>query len=74
MFILLAEQGYESIGPAMVSSTFGVLGVVIALLIKSKAKKVRDIALPGAISLVFGVSEPTIYGLMLPMKRSFCTH
>ncbi|MCF1685697.1 beta-glucoside-specific PTS transporter subunit IIABC [Tetragenococcus halophilus] len=71
MFILLAEQGYESIGPAMVSSTFGVLGVVIALLIKSKAKKVRDIALPGAISLVFGVSEPTIYGLMLPMKRSF---
>jgi len=71
MFILLAEQGYESIGPAMVSSTFGVLGVVIALLIKSKAKKIRDIALPGAISLVFGVSEPTIYGLMLPMKRSF---
>lgn len=71
MFILLAEQGYESIGPAMVSSTFGVLGVVIALLIKSKAKRVRDIAVPGAISLIFGVSEPTIYGLMLPMKRSF---
>ncbi|MDN6639688.1 MAG: beta-glucoside-specific PTS transporter subunit IIABC [Tetragenococcus sp.] len=71
MFILLAEQGYETIGPVMVSSTFGVLGVVIALLIKSKAKKVRDIALPGSISLIFGVSEPTIYGLMLPMKRSF---
>ncbi|MCF1675831.1 beta-glucoside-specific PTS transporter subunit IIABC [Tetragenococcus halophilus] len=71
MFILLAEQGYETIGPVMASSTFGVLGVVIALLIKSKSKKVRDIALPGAISLVFGVSEPTIYGLMLPMKRSF---
>ncbi|WP_038023005.1 glucose PTS transporter subunit IIA, partial [Tetragenococcus muriaticus] len=71
MFILLAEQGYETIGPAMVSSTFGVLGVVIALLIKSNSKKIRDVALPGAISLVFGVSEPTIYGLMLPMKRSF---
>lgn len=71
MFILLAEQGYETIGPVMVASTFGVLGVIIALLIKSKSKKVRDIALPGAISLVFGVSEPTIYGLMLPMKRSF---
>jgi len=62
MFILLAEQGYETIGPAMVSSTFGVLGVVIALLIKSNSKKIRDVALPGAISLVFGVSEPTIYG------------
>lgn len=70
-YLLLAEQGINPIGAAYMVSTFGVLGVVIALLIKSNSKRIKDVGIPGAISLLFGVSEPTIYGLMLPMKRSF---
>lgn len=70
-FVLLAEQGINPMGPVMMVSTFGVLGVVIALVIKSKEKRVKDIGIPGIISLIFGISEPVIYGLMLPMKRSF---
>lgn len=70
-YVLLAEQGINPLGPAMMASTFGVLGVVIALVIKSKEKQVRDIGIPGIISLIFGISEPVIYGLMLPLKRSF---
>lgn len=71
MYVLLAEQGSNPISPVAMVSTFGVLGVVLALMIKSKEKRVRDIAIPGSISLLFGISEPTIYGLMLPLKRSF---
>lgn len=71
MFLLLAEQGVNPFGPVMMVSTFGVLGVVLALIIKSKNKKIRDIGIPGSISLLFGISEPVIYGLMLPLKRSF---
>lgn len=70
-YVLLAEQGINPLGPAMMASTFGVLGVVIALVIKSKEKQVRDIGIPGIISLIFGISEPVIYGLMLPLKLSF---
>lgn len=70
-FVLLAEQGINPMGPVMMVSTFGVLGVVIALVIKSDEKQVKDVGIPGIISLIFGVSEPVIYGLMLPMKRSF---
>lgn len=71
MFVLLAEQGINPFGPVMMVSTFGVLGVVLALIIKSKDKKIKDIGIPGSISLLFGISEPTIYGLMLPLKKSF---
>jgi len=70
-FLLLSEQGFEPILTITNISVFGVLGVVIALIIKSKSKKIRDIGIPGTISLFFGISKPTIYGLMLPMKRSF---
>lgn len=70
-FVLLSEQGMDPMSPAMMVSTFGVLGVVIALVIKSKKGRIKDIGIPGIISLIFGVSEPVIYGLMLPMKRSF---
>lgn len=70
-YLLLAEQGINPLGPSMMVSTFGVLGVVIALVIRSKEKQVKDIGIPGIISLVFGISEPVIYGLMLPLKRSF---
>ena len=70
-YLLLAEQGINPMGPSMMASTFGVLGVVIALVIRSKEKRVKDIGIPGMISLVFGISEPVIYGLMLPLKRSF---
>jgi PTS system beta-glucosides-specific IIC component len=70
-YVLLAEQGINPMGPAMQVSVFGVLGVVIALVIKSNEKQVKNIGIPGIISLFFGISEPVIYGLMLPMKRSF---
>ena len=70
-YVLLAEQGVNPIGPPMMASTFGVLGVVLALVIKSKEKQVKNIGIPGVISLIFGISEPVIYGLMLPMKKAF---
>lgn len=70
-FLLLAEEGINPMGPSMMVSTFGVLGVVIALTIRSKEKRVKDIGIPGMISLIFGISEPVIYGLMLPLRRSF---
>uniref|UniRef100_UPI00359FCDDF PTS transporter subunit EIIC n=1 Tax=Jeotgalibaca porci TaxID=1868793 RepID=UPI00359FCDDF len=38
MYVLLAEQGSNPISPVAMVSTFGVLGVVLALMIKSKEK------------------------------------
>jgi PTS system beta-glucosides-specific IIC component len=70
-YLLLAETGLNPLGPLMQISTFGILGVLLAMLIKGNEKKLRDIAIPGAISTLFGVTEPVIYGIMIPLRRSF---
>lgn len=70
-YLLLGSNGSEMILAIAVISTFPAIGVMAAMLIKSKEKKVRDIALPGMISAFFGVTEPIIYGLLLPMRKPF---
>lgn len=70
-YLLLAETGLNPLGPLMQISTFGVLGVLLAMLVKGKEKKLKDIAIPGAISTLFGVTEPVIYGIMIPLRKPF---
>lgn len=70
-YLLLAEIGLNPLGPLMQISTFGVLGVLIAMLVKGKEKKLKDIAIPGTISTLFGVTEPVIYGIMIPLRKPF---
>ncbi|MDO4680564.1 MAG: beta-glucoside-specific PTS transporter subunit IIABC [Aerococcus sp.] len=71
IFLLLNTNGMEPIGALTAISTFPAVGVMAAMLIKTKEQKVRDIALPGMISALFGVTEPIIYGLLLPMRKPF---
>lgn len=70
-YLLLAETGLNPLGPLMQISTFGILGVLLAMLIKGNEKKLKDIAIPGVISTLFGVTEPVIYGIMIPLRRPF---
>lgn len=69
--IQLSQTGQSSILGISMIGTFGVLGVLLALAIKSKEVRVKELATASAPSCLFGVSEPAIYGLMMPLKRSF---
>lgn len=50
---------------------FAQIGVVAAMYLKTKNKKLKSIALPAFISGVFGVTEPAIYGVTLPNIKMF---
>ena len=63
--------GYDTILACAVGTTFAQSGVVLAILLKTKDKKLRGIAFPAFISGVFGVTEPAIYGVTLPRKKPF---
>lgn len=56
-----------SIGPATAAQTGAVLGV----LLRTKNKKMKQVAMPAFISGVFGITEPAIYGVNVPLKRPF---
>jgi PTS system beta-glucosides-specific IIC component len=45
--------------------------VVLAIFFKTKDKKLREMAVPNFISGIFGVTEPAIYGILLPLKKPF---
>ncbi|MEF9962375.1 MAG: beta-glucoside-specific PTS transporter subunit IIABC [Erysipelotrichaceae bacterium] len=50
---------------------FAQTATVFAVYLKTKSKQLKDIALPAAISGIFGVTEPAIYGVTLPRIKTF---
>ena len=66
-----AQTGQSIILVAALLPNFTQTGVLAAILLKSKEEKVKSIAMPAFITSIFGVTEPAIYGVTLPMKTPF---
>lgn len=52
-------------------ASFAQTAVVFAIWLKTKDKKLKNIAFPAWISGIFGVTEPAIYGVTLPRIKMF---
>ena len=69
-FIQIAA-GQPSFLGFMVGTTFAQTAVVFAIYLKTKNRKLKEVALPAVISGIFGVTEPAIYGVTLPRIKFF---
>ncbi|WPP40103.1 beta-glucoside-specific PTS transporter subunit IIABC [Paenibacillus hunanensis] len=67
----LTNLGSDPILAGMFGASFAQTGVVLAILIKAKSKKLKSLSIPAFISGIFGVTEPAIYGITLPRKKPF---
>lgn len=67
----VSTSGYDIINPLIFAASFAQTGIVIGLFLKTKNTKLKSISLPAAISGIFGVTEPAIYGVTLPRKKLF---
>lgn len=67
----MVTLGYDNVMMPFFGCTFATAGVVLAIFCKTKDKKMKELALPNFISSIFGVTEPAIYGITLPMKKPF---
>ena len=67
----VATNGSSSILSAALLPCFTQTGVLGAIMLKTKEEKVRTISMPAFVSYIFGVTEPAIYGVTLPMKTPF---
>lgn len=63
--------GYDNVMMPFFACTFASSAVVLAIFFKTKDKKLREMAIPNFISGIFGVTEPAIYGILLPLKKPF---
>ena len=67
----VTTKGHSTILLAALLPCFTQTGVLGAIMLKTKEDKVRTISMPAFISSIFGVTEPAIYGVTLPMKVPF---
>ncbi|MGV3028376.1 beta-glucoside-specific PTS transporter subunit IIABC [Streptococcus hyovaginalis] len=66
-----SQNGWSNILLAAALPNFTQTGVLAAIMLKTKEQKVKTISAPALISSLFGVTEPAIYGVTLPMKIPF---
>ena len=67
----IGNLGYDTILPGMLGTTFAATGVLAAMYLKLKDGNKKALAIPGVISAFCGVTEPAIYGFLLPEKTPF---
>lgn len=69
--INIGNLGYDMLLSPYFVCSFAQSMVVLAIILKTKDQKLRNIAIPAFISGMFGVTEPCIYGITLPKKKPF---
>ncbi|WP_373441570.1 PTS transporter subunit EIIC [Paenibacillus kribbensis] len=67
----IGTLGSDPIMSLSFGASFAQIGAVLAVLIKTKNRKFKALSVPAFISGIFGVTEPAIYGLTLPLKKPF---
>lgn len=67
----LTVHGADPVLGTMFAASFAQIGAVLAVWLRTKDQKLKSLSLPAFISGIFGVTEPAIYGITLPLKRPF---
>ena len=70
-YINIASLGYDFIMPGTFATPFAQAGALLAVILKTKDAKTRKMGIPAFISCMFGITEPTLYGINLPKKKPF---
>lgn len=68
--IALSQGDPTSILTPSGSVSFAQTGAVLAVMLKTKNAKLKELSIPAFISGIFGVTEPAIYGITLPKKKT----
>ena len=65
-----ATLGYGTLlGPGMLASNIGQATASLIVGLKTKNKELKDKALSSSVTAYFGITEPAMYGVTLPLKK-----
>lgn len=67
----IAVSGVDTLSAMIAPAAFSQAGAGLGVFLKSKNKNVKAISGSAAISGIFGITEPTIYGVTLKYKKPF---
>lgn len=64
-----AALGYDTFTGLQASAVFGQAGATFGVFLKTKDREMKGIAASAAVTGLFGITEPAIYGVNLRLKR-----
>lgn len=67
----VTTMGQDPVLATTMAASFAQIGAVLAVYLKTKQQKLKTLSIPAFISGIFGVTEPAIYGVTLPLKKPF---
>ncbi|WP_025682066.1 beta-glucoside-specific PTS transporter subunit IIABC [Paenibacillus maysiensis] len=67
----IAVNGRDGIKPSAAASIFAQTGAAFGVMLKTKNKKLKTLAGSATLTALFGITEPAVYGVTLPLKRPF---
>ncbi len=65
------QYGYDSFQAFQTAAVVAQVGAATGVFLKTKSKVMRGVSGSAAITGIFGITEPTIYGVTLRLKRPF---
>ena len=68
-----ATLGYDVVMMSGATTPVAMAGVTLAVCLKTKNRKLKEVAFPAFLSAFFGITEPALYGVTLPRKKVFYT-
>ncbi|MBR4470937.1 MAG: PTS transporter subunit EIIC [Erysipelotrichaceae bacterium] len=72
LFLSFAENGYEGfIMTGLLAANMAIGGAAIASSLKLKNPDNKSVAVSTGITAVFGITEPAIFGVLVPNKKPF---
>lgn len=67
----VAKLGYDTLLPILSAAVLSQAGAALAVFFRTKDQKMRALAGSSFVTALFGITEPTIYGVTLKLKRPF---
>ncbi|MGX7031012.1 beta-glucoside-specific PTS transporter subunit IIABC [Vagococcus zengguangii] len=67
----LATTGMDNMIPMSLAGVLAQAGAAFGVFLKTRDKNLKGIAGSGALAGLFGITEPIVYGVTLPLKRPF---
>ena len=67
----IEQYGFDVMVPMLLPAVLAQGGAALAVAIRTKDTKLRSLGISSTITSLFGITEPTVYGVTLPLKKPF---
>ncbi|MDO5549200.1 MAG: glucose PTS transporter subunit IIA [Eubacteriales bacterium] len=70
----IVTQGYDNINPLIFAGALANMGACLGVYLRTRdADERRNLLIPSFVSAFFGISEPALYGVLIPRRKLLAT-